>query len=98
MIFATLKGFWNISCFSYFSFLRYLQSLNSISQVLNNFHINVGKIELLIIFEREKSYQHEIFASYLSSKGETTDVSILIDDIIFQNGVQKSKILLLAYL
>ena len=41
------------SCFYCLSFLRYLQFLNPTSQILSNFHIKLGKIELLITFDGE---------------------------------------------
>lgn len=46
----------------------------------------------------DELHQHEIFIRYLSPQEETTDISILIDDAIIQNGTQKSKNLLLTHL
>ena len=40
----------------------------------------------------------ELFSSYLSLLKETTDVKILIDDLIIQNGTSKLAKLFLTYL
>ena len=46
------------------------------SQILINFHRRLAKIELLITFDRE------LATSYLLLQEETTDVKILIDDVL----------------
>lgn len=50
---SLLKCFWKISYIYYISFLRYLQSLKSTSQIPINFLAELGKIELLVTFNRE---------------------------------------------
>ena len=44
-----MNAFWEIPCFYHLSLLRYLQSLNQVSQIPNNFHT---KLELLTLGEK----------------------------------------------
>ena len=46
----------------------------------------------------DKSHQHQILISYLSSKEKTADVNILINEVINQNDASKLKILFLTHL
>ena len=60
----------------FFTFLKNVQ-------IIIKFQIKLGKIKLLITFDRQM-IPTKLFTSSLSSKEQTTDVNIFIDDVRFE--------------
>ena len=71
----------------FFTFLKNVQ-------IIIKFQIKLGKIKLLITFDR-RMIPTKLFTSSLSSKEQTTDVNIFIDDVTIW---KKSKSKLITYL
>ena len=50
-------------------FLKYLQSLNPASQIPNNFYTKLGKIELLVTFDREMISTRTFHQLFIITRG-----------------------------
>ena len=74
--------------------LRYLQSLNPTSQISNNFHTKLGKIELHTTFDRKMISTWTFHQSFIIRRGNCRRQHF---DWCYLNGAPKLKTLLLTH-